>query len=156
MRLLYFSAIFLSSCCLAWPPGPSVTPNKIEDGSNNPVAKMREVIQLSVVDIALKKENRFQEYITFTCQYQNKSKKDVRAFEGQVVFTDLFDKPISHIIVTIQNPVKAGEKGNWTGCIEFNEFIAEHRSLLSTELKNMKVQWIPSAIIFVNGSKMGN
>lgn len=99
--------------------------------------------------------DRYDDYITVKCAYENKSAKSIRAFTGRVEFTDLFGKPIFSSNVTINEPVKAGEKGTWSGSIKYNEFVDEHKALANAELKDMKVRWLPSAIIFEDGTSIG-
>lgn len=161
MRIaLILTVLFMSSCCLGWPTGPSVTPNKVEDGSNSPIAKMREHIKFSVVDKGFKERDtqarQYSDYITFVCFYENAGKKDVRAFDGRVRFTDLFDKTIFETGITISDPINAGQKQEWRGEVEYNQFMRDHQLLAATKLENMKVQWIPRAIIFADGTKMGS
>lgn len=98
---------------------------------------------------------RYQDYITIECAYENTSGKDIRAFTGSVRFTDLFDKPIFESGLTISDAIKAGAKATWSGSIDYNQFVDSHRSLRNTDLKDMKVIWIPKSIIYADGSKVG-
>jgi hypothetical protein len=98
---------------------------------------------------------RFQDYITIKCAYENTSGKDIRAFNGSVRFTDLFDKPIFESALTISDPIKAGAKATWDGSINYNQFVDSHRSLRNADLKDMKIVWIPKSIIYADGSKVG-
>ena len=39
--------------------------------------------------------------------------------------------------------------------IEYNQFLNPHQQLRNTELKDMKVVWMPESVIFTDGSKIG-
>jgi hypothetical protein len=97
---------------------------------------------------------RYDDYIILKCIYQNTGAKDIRAFTGRIRFTDLFGKEIFESGLTVSDPVKAGEKGTWEGSIEYNQFMDDHRALASTELKDMKVLWLPSEILFADGTRL--
>ena len=122
-------------------------------------AELRKAINLTVFDKGYLPSNpiggRYRDYITIKCAYENTSGKDVRAFTGAVRFTDLFGKLIFEIRLTISDPAKAGAKATWEGTIDYNQFIDAHRSLRNTELKDMKVVWIPKSIIYVDGTQVG-
>jgi hypothetical protein len=72
-----------------------------------------------------------------------------------VRFTDLFDKPVFESGMTISDPIKAGAKGNWSGTIEYNQFNESHQALRNSKLEDMKVIWIPKAVIYADGTKVG-
>jgi hypothetical protein len=57
--------------------------------------------------------------------------------------------------LTISDPIKADSKATWTGNIKYNQFISEHQSLRNTELADMKIVWLPSEILFADGTKIG-
>jgi hypothetical protein len=121
--------------------------------------ELRKTLVLTVFEKSLLPENadagRFQSFIMIKCVYENKSDKDIRAVKGAIRFADLFDKEILTSQMTIQDPVKAGQKANWIGQITYNQFISSHQQLVNTELKDMKVTWIPASIIFTDGTQIG-
>jgi len=121
--------------------------------------ELRKTISFSVYEKTFQASDimsgRYSDYVVIKCAYENKSQKDVRAFTGSVRFTNLFGKLIFESGLTISDPVAAGEKGNWTGTIEYNQFVDEHKSLRNTKLEDMKVVWLPSQILFADGSTIG-
>lgn len=123
-------------------------------------AELRGTLTLSVFRKEFMPSNpmggRYSAYVSIGCAYQNKSSKDIRAFTGEIAFTDLFGKEIFSSNVTISDPVKAGATGQWEGSIEFNQFVDSHRRLRDTELKDMKIVWSPRSIIFGDGSIIGD
>jgi hypothetical protein len=123
-------------------------------------AELRGTLTLSVFRKEFMPSNpmggRYSAYVSIGCAYQNKSSKDIRAFTGEIAFTDLFGKEIFSSNVTISDPVKAGATGQWEESIEFNQFVDSHRRLRDTELKDMKIVWSPRSIIFADGSVIGD
>jgi hypothetical protein len=122
-------------------------------------AELRQAISLTVFQKDFlgsdARAGRYQNYINIKCAYENTSGRDIRAFNGSVRFTDLFDKPIFESGLTIWDPIKAGAKATWLGSINFNQFVASHRSLKHTDLKDMKVVWVPKSILYGDGTKVG-
>jgi hypothetical protein len=98
---------------------------------------------------------RLKDFITLKVAYQNTSAKDIRAFKGTVQYTDLFGSEIYSSRLTISDPVKAGQKGQWSGVIEYNQFIHAQQQLRNTDLKDMKVIWKPASVIFADGTQIG-
>jgi hypothetical protein len=123
------------------------------------VAELRETITLTVYEKTFVPANayasRYSSYTVFRVAYQNTAKKEIRAFRGLVRFTDLFGTLIFQTPLTISTPIKAGEKATWTGQLEYNQFVAEHVRLMSTELKDMKVEWVPVSVLFADGTQIG-
>ncbi len=122
-------------------------------------SELRKSIDLTVYDKGFRPANplggSFSAQINIKCVYQNNSTKDIRAFRGKVRFTDLFGSEIFTTGLTISDPIAAGKKGNWDGVIEYNQFVSQHQQLRNTELKDMKVIWLPESVIFADGSKIG-
>jgi hypothetical protein len=123
-------------------------------------AELRKSLNLTVYDKGFIPSNatagRYRDYITLRCAYENTSAKDIRAFKGTVVFQDLFGSPIYRVTVTISDPIRNGAQAKWDGSIDYNQFIATQVQLRNTELKDMKVIWLPSSVIFADGTKIGD
>jgi hypothetical protein len=122
-------------------------------------ADMRNAIELTVVDKGFIPFNatagRFQDLITFKFAYENKSGKDIRAFTGDVQFTDLLGKEIFTTELTISDPIAAGARSTWDDSIQYSRFDATHQALKNAELASMKVVWLPSQVVFADGSTLG-
>lgn len=123
-------------------------------------AQMRSAIELTVFDKGFIPSDpsggRFDAYITLKCAYENKAGKDIRAFTGGVQFTDLFGKEIFTSNLTISDPITAGQKATWIGSIKYNQFVSTHQDLKNAELSNMKIVWLPSQVLFADGSTLGD
>jgi hypothetical protein len=72
-----------------------------------------------------------------------------------VHFTDLFGKEIYDCGLTISDPIRAGEKANWDGSIEYNQFMGQHKAFRNAELKDMRIVWVPESILFEDGTQIG-
>jgi hypothetical protein len=96
----------------------------------------------------------YQDYITYAFAIQNKSKKDIRAIKGEIMFTDLFDDEIKSIEFTYDQPIKAGTTVNWNGTTDYNQFMDDDVRLKAKDLKDLKVVWKPIKVIFKDGTTL--
>jgi len=121
--------------------------------------ELRKSITLTVYDKSFigsdAMAGRYEDYIIIRCAYQNNNAKDIRAFTGIVQFTDLFGKKIFESNLTVSDPISAGKKSSWNGQIKYNQFKDDHQTLRNTALADMKIIWLPSQILFADGSKIG-
>lgn len=97
----------------------------------------------------------YEDTISIAFVFENKSNKDIKAFKGEAIFKDAFGEIIRKIGLTYDEGIKAGQKKNWYGEIQYNQFMEGHGKFRDTELENMKFEWKPKAIIFADGSKLG-
>ena len=118
--------------------------------------ELRKSITLAVYEKDYRPSNwraeRYEDLITYSITYKNTSPKDIRAFQGQVVFQDLFGDRVNGFNLKISDPIKAGETGNWSGGTKFNQFDDEDVRLRNADLKDLKVVWVPERIIFADGT----
>ncbi len=121
--------------------------------------ELRKALNLSVYDKSFRASDpsagSYEDYIIIKCAYENTSGKDIRAFKGKLRFADLFGSEIFESGLTISDPVGAGQKATWVGTIKYNQFIDQDVRLKNTLLKDMKAEWLPSSIIFADGTKIG-
>jgi len=87
--------------------------------------------------------------------FENKGDKDIKAFKGKTIFKNLFGEAIYDSPLYYDEGLKSKEKKRWIAGIDYNQFKETHNKLASTELENMKFEWIPVGIIFKDGSKLG-
>jgi hypothetical protein len=71
----------------------------------------------------------FEDDITLELSARNLGKRDIRAFEGTLHFTDLLDNTILRVGLTINDPLHAGTTVTWRRVIEYNHFIDAHQRL---------------------------
>jgi hypothetical protein len=118
------------------------------------MAELRKSISLTVVNKGFMEVN-YQSYVTIKVVYKNESIKDIRALRGAIQFTNLFGKEIFLSDITITDGVKAGQQAEWTGQIQYNQFMDKDKNLRFTDLADMKIVWKPAAVIFVDGTTIG-
>jgi len=99
-------------------------------------------------------EYDYQEYLTYSFAFENKSQKEIRAFKGSVAINDLFDSEIKSINLTIDDPIKAGEIFKGTYTTEYNQFMDEDSRLKNKDMEDLKIVWTPEKIIFSDGSTL--
>ncbi len=119
--------------------------------------ELRKMINLSVYSVKLKSmdEYNIRKMISIKCAYENTGAQAIRAFQGTIVFLDLFGDVIMKSGIKVTDPIAAGAKGEWEGGINYDELRDEHAKLANTDLKDMKIEWIPRTVIFEDGTKLG-
>ncbi|WP_299215893.1 hypothetical protein [uncultured Dokdonia sp.] len=98
------------------------------------------------------KKYDYQEYLTYDFVFENKSKKDIRAFKGSVSIRDLFDVEIKSINLTVDDKIEAFKilKASYTS--DYNQFRDEDTRLRNKDMDDVKIVWTPEKIIFTDGS----
>tara|TARA_Y100000588_G_scaffold384159_1_gene474856 strand:+ start:328 stop:978 length:651 start_codon:yes stop_codon:yes gene_type:complete len=99
-------------------------------------------------------EHDYQEYLTYSLAFENKTEKDIRAFKGSISIQDLFDTEIKTINLTIDDPIIAGETFKGTYTTDYNQFRDEDVRLKNKDMDDLKVVWTPEKIIFTDGSTL--
>jgi hypothetical protein len=96
----------------------------------------------------------YQEYITYSIAFENKSQKDIRAFKGSITINDLFGVKIKSISLTIDDIIISGETFKSTYTTEYNQFMDEDKRLRNKDMDDLIVLWTPEKIIFEDGSTL--
>jgi len=97
-------------------------------------------------------DNNSQKHITYKFIIQNKSDKDIRAMNGFISFTDLYDDEIKSLSFVYDHPIEAGNKVIWNAQTDFYKFIDDDVALKDKALSNLKVVCKPQKIIFDDGT----
>lgn len=100
------------------------------------------------------REYDYQEYLTYSFAFENKTQKDIRAFKGIVSIQDLFNSEIKEINLTVDDPISAGEIFRATYTTEYNQFMDEDSRLKGKDMEDLNVVWKPEKIIFKDGSTL--
>ncbi len=124
---------------------------KIEEAER--IKRLGKALTVSLFDKGFKKGD-FQSYINYKFVFENKAKKDIKAFTGLITFNDLFDKEISSLNLTYDDGVKANSTKNWNAQTDFNQFKDKDILLRSKDVEDLKVKWIPKKIIYKDGSTL--
>ena len=94
----------------------------------------------------------FQDAILIELEIRNDSDKDVRAFDGVLMFTDLLDNKINATKLAINNLIGAHGTVTWNGQMNYNQFDDEDRRLRSAEMANMKTVFRSRKVLFADGT----
>jgi hypothetical protein len=96
--------------------------------------------------------NKYDEEVTITVSFDNKTGKEIRAFDGVLEFTDLLDNRIIGSRVEINEPIAPGAALSWEGALEYNQFMNEHERLRSEPKDNLKIIFHAGKILFADGT----
>jgi len=78
--------------------------------------------------------------------------KPVRAFNGIVVFRDLFDQEVLRAGVTCAEELKPHQSINWRGLLGYQPFDEKHRRLRNLGVKDLKADFVLERLIYADGS----
>jgi hypothetical protein len=113
-------------------------------------------VEVVLVSKGFKNKNiqagEFQDYITFDLKLINKTDRDIRAFDGTVIFRDLLDNRISSVKLVIDDPLGRDETRRWSGLIKYNQFDNNDQRLRDTSDANIKVAFSPRKVLFQDGT----
>lgn len=111
---------------------------------------------LVALSISKKRFDRgdYEEHIWFDCVYTlSQSSKPTRALKGTIEFCDLFGDVKFRLQVTINDPMTPGKPLSNPGIgFTFNQFVPEHQWMLTTDLSNMKCNFVASNAIYNDGT----
>ena len=93
----------------------------------------------------------FRSKLTLSFSFMNSTGKNVRAFDGRVVFTDLLGNEIMGVKVAVNDPVAAGQSIAWEGAVDYNQFMSTHQEMRNADQKNIKTQFVLSKVLFEDG-----
>ena len=96
----------------------------------------------------------YQDYITYKFAFENKVDKEVKAFTGEIIFNDLFDKKISSLNLTYDDGVLANSTKKWDAQTDYNQFMDKDVKLRNKDIEDLKIVWIPEKIIYTDGSTL--
>jgi hypothetical protein len=99
-------------------------------------------------------EYNYQDYITYTFTFENKSNKDILGVKGSVTFYDIFDEKIKSLSLSYDNGIKSGKTVNYRAQTDYNQFMSDDKKLKDTELNKLRVVWEPEQLIFTDGEKI--
>lgn len=129
--------------------GPAGKPN--EPPRNAKVAK-----SFPVKATLIRKGSRSLDYgrseITFAVNFSNSTGKEIRAFDGVLIFTDLLGNEILSAGLAVNDSLAAGGFIEWEGKLDYNQFISSHERLRNAETENTKVIFALEKILFSDGT----
>lgn len=98
---------------------------------------------------------RYEDYISLTFAYHNKSKKSIRAFQGDVTFLDTFGDTIYSAHLKVDMALTPGQTRREGGrIVRYNPFRTAHQRLRDTPLSALKVLWETTDVVFGDGTRL--
>jgi hypothetical protein len=91
--------------------------------------------------------------LTFSLAIHNLTGKDIRAFDGEVTFTDLLGNEITSSKLAINDPIKAGATLNWDGQMDYNQFEDGDQRFRGADMANIKTVFRPHKVLYTDGSE---
>ncbi|KFB74490.1 MAG: hypothetical protein AW09_000201 [Candidatus Accumulibacter phosphatis] len=125
------------------------TPPKVD--APKPAAQREQPIVPSLVRKGFREGEYGRNAITFTVRFSNRTGKDIRAFDGNLVFTDLLGNEIHSAKLAINEPVTNGATYSWDGELSYNQFMSAHERLKGAEVENMKTLLVTKKVLFSDG-----
>lgn len=97
---------------------------------------------------------RYSEVQLFKFGIKNKSEKEIAGVSGEMEFIDIFDKKVGSVTFRMAEKIKPGGEVTWEGGRDYNQFISEHKAVWNLEEGKYKTKFVPSAIVFADGSQL--
>ncbi len=96
--------------------------------------------------------------IDVKCGFLNRTQKNIRALRGTMRFTTFFNEPIFDMPLEAVMPITPGERAGMTWKLKREHFASDeaYDKFRKSPLEKMKVQWVPSAIAFEDGTMLQN
>jgi len=95
----------------------------------------------------------YQDYITMKFELTNKTGKDVKGVQGNTIFYDIFDNQIYQSTFSYDQGIVANGTATWDASMEYNQFMDDHQKLKTTDLENLRLEWVPEVIIYSDGTR---
>jgi hypothetical protein len=112
-------------------------------------AEMRNIIGVALYSFA-RRRNSLIDYVEAGYAYENRSTRDVRAFDGWIVYNDVLGNKLEEVRLKVLKPIKAGQKASVTDDLPFMAY----GGLRDKVLDDVRIEWRPKKILFADGSSV--
>lgn len=126
---------------------------KVKEEEKEKRQRLGSALTVALYDKGYKKYD-YEDYLTYSLAFENKTNKNIRAFKGSISITDLFDTEIKTISLTIDDPIEAHQIFKSTYTSDYNKFRDEDKRLKGKNMSDLKVVWTPEKIIFSDGTTL--
>ncbi len=109
-----------------------------------------ELISAVLVDKGFYDEN-YETQNTLKISFENKTGREIRAFEGVVILSDLLGNVIKRVKLSDSAPAWVGDKLLWSGSIRYNQFIQEDQELKDASVDSLKMNFELNKILYKDG-----
>jgi hypothetical protein len=110
-------------------------------------AEMRSIVGVALYSLVAKQGFAF-DGAEVGYAYENRSTKDIRAFEGRIEFKDILGNELADVSLKVLNPIKAGEKAS----VSANLWFEAYGGLRGKRFDDVKIEWRPTKILFSDGT----
>lgn len=121
--------------------------------------QLRKIVDVEVYKKRLSKAdsriNQYDDYLIFGCVIRNLGGKNINRFIGSLVFNDMSDREITRTAFRYDKLLLPGKAIDWELKKKYNDFIEGDVKLANTELRDMKVVWMPEKIIYNDSTRVG-
>lgn len=133
-------------------PMPSKSPSATYEEPKLPDKKeeQEDLITAELLGKGFSSEN-YTDSITLQISFENKTGRDIRAFEGAVVLSDLLGNQIKRVRLSDSEPRWSGNNYLWNGTIRYNQFIQEDIELRNTSLDALNMDFEVQKILYADG-----
>jgi hypothetical protein len=98
-------------------------------------------------------EANYSDNLGLDLTYQNNTEKPIKAFQGVIIFKDLFDNQIQGVRFTVEMTIPPGQTIRDSGkSIELNKYSQEDNRLRTIEAENLHLECQIKTIMFTDGS----
>jgi len=129
---------------------------KVEE-ENQKYENLRNVISIEATEKSFipsdYMKGTYDDYIQIKFNFTNHSDKNIKGFQGELRFLDMFGNEISTNPLKYELGINSGETKEYVADKRFNQFLEEDKRLKDADLGSMKYEWLPSTIIYEDGTK---
>lgn len=128
----------------------------LRDAEEAKIKKIKSMMSAYMVAKDLIKANyragEYQDRIAIRVVFQNNTDRVIVGAKGSLeVFNSLGDR-ITGITIPIEYDIAAGERMQWNGSLDYNQFMEDHVQLMQSDMDRIKTEWLPSMIMFADGT----
>jgi len=120
---------------------------RVDEEEEAKKAALRNMITVALYGLK-EKEGSMLNYAVVDYAYENRSSKDVRAFEGRVTYRDVLGNQVADTDLKVLTPIKSGQKSSTTDMLPFKTY----RGMRGARLEDVEIEWNPTKILFVDGT----
>ncbi len=122
-------------------------------------ARFEKALSWTVVDKGFQPKDvaagRYEDVLFARAEYVNQSGADIRSFAGTVFFKDENGAVVLSGKIKVDEPLAAGARGSWRAQKNFDQFNDDDVRMKDTNMKQVRLQWVPRTIVYADGTSMG-
>lgn len=130
---------------------------KKAEEENQKYEKLRGIISVEVTEKTFVPSDfmkgAYDDYILMKFNFKNHSDKNIKGFQGKLKFLDMFGNEISSNPLKYELGINSGEVKEYVAKKTYNQFLETDKQLKNADLSSMKYEWLPSTIIYEDGTK---